>query len=251
MKQQWEKFALRIDSLTLRERAMVFAASVAAILFIVYYTLLDPLYARQKMLITSISQQQNQIGGIDAEIAQKMQLFGLDPDASTRVRLARSKQELAASMASMQTFQRGLVAPEKIIPMLQQLLRSNEKVRILSLKTLPVRGISEAMDATPVGGAASAGAPANNTAATPAGAQGPAGTVPAAAVKPPELMYRHGVEIVVQGAYPDLVNYMAALEALPTQLFWGKARLDAGVYPNTTLTLTLYTLSLEQKWMTL
>jgi MSHA biogenesis protein MshJ len=44
---------------------------------------------------------------------------------------------------------------------------------------------------------------------------------------------------------------MDALESLPVQLFWGKARLDAQQYPNSRLTLTLYTLSLDQKWMKL
>ncbi len=38
---------------------------------------------------------------------------------------------------------------------------------------------------------------------------------------------------------------------MPTQLFWGKAKLEVEEYPNARLTLTLYTLSLDQKWMTL
>ena len=77
------------------------------------------------------------------------------------------------------------------------------------------------------------------------------GSVAGAEVKAPELLYRHGVEIVLQGSYLDMVSYMAALEALPVQLFWGKASLDAQQYPNSRLTLTLYTLSLDQKWMKL
>ena len=86
-----------------------------------------------------------------------------------------------------------------------------------------------------------------------------AGTTPPAAgaaaptvvSKPRELLYRHGVEIVLQGSYLDMVSYMDALQALPAQLFWGKAELAAGQYPNARLKLTLYTLSLDQKWMQL
>jgi MSHA biogenesis protein MshJ len=48
-----------------------------------------------------------------------------------------------------------------------------------------------------------------------------------------------------------MVDYMQVLETLPTQLFWGKAQLDAEAYPNVRLTLTLYTLSLDSKWMKL
>jgi MSHA biogenesis protein MshJ len=38
---------------------------------------------------------------------------------------------------------------------------------------------------------------------------------------------------------------------MPTQLFWGRAQLDVEDYPVSRLTLTLYTLSLDAKWMTL
>jgi MSHA biogenesis protein MshJ len=55
----------------------------------------------------------------------------------------------------------------------------------------------------------------------------------------------------LQGSYLDMVSYMEALEQLPVQLFWGKAKLDAQQYPNSRLTLTLYTLSLDPKWMKL
>jgi MSHA biogenesis protein MshJ len=55
----------------------------------------------------------------------------------------------------------------------------------------------------------------------------------------------------VRGNYLDMLNYMAALEAMPTQLFWGKAELQVEEYPGARLTLTLYTLSLDAQWMKL
>ncbi|MFS2021662.1 hypothetical protein ACEN88_34490, partial [Massilia sp. CT11-108] len=78
-----------------------------------------------------------------------------------------------------------------------------------------------------------------------------AAPAPPPVVKSPDLLYRHGVELTVRGSYLDMVDYMQALETLPTQLFWGKAQLDAEAYPNVRLTLTLYTLSLDPKWMKL
>ena len=59
------------------------------------------------------------------------------------------------------------------------------------------------------------------------------------------------MEVVVEGSYPDMVNYMQALQTMPTQVFWGKARLEADAYPVARLTLTLYTLSLDDTWMAL
>ncbi|MNL80209.1 hypothetical protein D3C87_2070030 [compost metagenome] len=59
------------------------------------------------------------------------------------------------------------------------------------------------------------------------------------------------MEVVLQGGYLDMLDYMESLENAPQQLFWGRAQLDARNYPTASLTLTLYTLSLDEKWMTL
>ena len=63
--------------------------------------------------------------------------------------------------------------------------------------------------------------------------------------------HRHGVEVVLQGSYADMVQYMQALQAMPTRVFWGKAQLAADTYPGATLTLTLYTLSMDDTWIAL
>ena len=259
MKQQWEKFALKIDALSLRERAMIFAAVACALVFIVYTALLDPLYAKQKNLLSRISQQQNQIIDIDAEITQKVQAAAIDPDAEIRQRLMRSRGAVVESGAKLRSAQQGLVAPEQMITVVEDLLRANGKLRLLSLKTLPVIGLSESIEKLNAErAAATATAPAAGGAAAKPAAPVMAGPTPAptpaaaaSAIKADELLYRHGVEVQVQGSYLDMINYMAALEHLPTQLFWGKVKLDADHYPDARLSLTLYTLSLDQKWMKL
>jgi MSHA biogenesis protein MshJ len=236
LQQQWIKLSTRLDAMTLRERAMVFAAVVAAILFLIYTVSVEPLLNRQKILNLQIKAQQNQIAGIDMEIAAKAQGFVVDPDVATREKLKAVRHEIDTTSEGLMAVQKGLVAPDKIAPLLGHLLRGNGKLKLMSMKSLPVTGLTEAA------------VPAKAEAA-PAGSA-PAAAAAAAAPKPRELLYRHGVEIVVQGSYPDMVSYMEALETLPVQLFWGKARLDAQ-YPNSRLTLTLYTLSLDQKWMKL
>jgi MSHA biogenesis protein MshJ len=253
--QQWLKLSTKLDAMTLRERAMVFLAVVAAILFLIYTLALEPLMVRQKLLQTQIKQQQNQIFGIDAEITGKAQAYALDPDAPMRVRLKTLNEEIERARDGLLSVQKGLVAPEKIAPLLEQILRGNGKLRLMSMKTLPATGLTEAAQAVPVAkpdAAAPSTAPAASAMVAAAIAPPAAGAAPAApVVKPRELLYRHGVEIVLQGSYLDMISYMDALENLPVQLFWGKASLDAQQYPNSRLTLTLYTLSLDPKWMKL
>jgi len=246
--QQWVKLSTKLDGMTLRERAMVFVAVTAAVLFLIYSFAVEPMLVRQKALQAEIRQQQNQIGGIDIEIAAKAQGFVADPDAQSRARLQEARAEIARLSTTLLAVQKGLVAPEKIAPLLEQLLRGNGKLKLVALKTFPVTGLNDAAAAVP----GPAGAPAAVAApVTPAVASPAPVTAQAATTRPRELLYRHGVEIVVQGGYLDMIAYMQALEALPVQLFWGAARLDAQQAPEARLTLTLYTLSLDEKWMKL
>lgn len=74
-------------------------------------------------------------------------------------------------------------------------------------------------------------------------------TLPASSVSEGSRVFRHGVEMTVSGAYLDLYEYLSALERLPTQLYWGRAELSAGEYPETTLKLTVYTVSFDKAWL--
>jgi MSHA biogenesis protein MshJ len=74
-------------------------------------------------------------------------------------------------------------------------------------------------------------------------------TLPASSISEGSKVFRHGVEMTVSGAYLDLYEYLSALERLPTQLYWGRAELSAGEYPETTLKLTVYTVSFDKAWL--
>jgi MSHA biogenesis protein MshJ len=236
MKRFWLKWSARIDALTLRERAMVFAAAAASIVFLAYSVFLNPLFARQAALRAQISQQRNNVAGIEADITQKIQAYALDPDSANRARLAVIKADMAQLDTGLRAMQKGLVAPERIAPLLESILKANARLRLVSMKTLPV---------------ASLGTERARLAAGPKRQQFGQEPGRERAPQPAELLYRHGVQVAVRGNYLDMVNYMSALEAMPAQLFWGKAQLDVDEYPNAQLTLTLYTLSLDQKWIKL
>lgn len=220
----------RIDALSLRERAIVFLSAAGMIVFLVFWTMLNPLYAQQGKLRAQLDQQRNNIGGIDAEITKTLQAYGADPDAADRQRLEALSAQAQAFGARLRAVQEGLVAPDKMVPLLETILRANGRLRLVSLTTLPAGEID-------TGGAPAAAAPAAKPGAP--------------ATKPAGLLYRHGVEIGMRGSYLDMIDFMAALESMPAQLFWGKAELEVEEYPVARLTLSVYTLSLDKKWIKL
>jgi MSHA biogenesis protein MshJ len=238
MKRRWLQFAARVEALQPRERIMAFGAAVVVLVFLANALVFSPLSRKEAALRSTLQQQTITIGGIAADIEGKARAYGDDPNEALRKRLGEVRAETARTSDELRTMQKGLVPPERIAPLLESILRANGRLKLVSLKTLPVTTLTDGAAPAPAGPAP---APANGTPPAP----------PPVVAKSPDLLYRHGVELTVRGSYLDMVDYMQALETLPTQLFWGKAQLEADAYPDVRLTLTLYTLSLDPKWMKL
>ena len=228
MKAWWRNTATRIDRLTLRQSVGLFGACAFFILYLTYMLAFDPLLREQARVRAQISQQHAVMAGVDTDMTKLVEAFARDPDAGSRERLARARAETITLGASLAAMRKGLVAPEQMGQLLQTILRANGRLQLVALTTLPVSAI---------GGAP---APAPGTAAT-------AAVVPAAS----GLLYRHGVQLTLRGSYLDMIDYMAALERLPTRLFWGPAQFEVEEYPRAHVTLTLYTLSLDSQWLKL
>jgi len=227
-----KKWATAFDALSLRERLMVFGAGAAAILFVFYFMSLNPLLAKHAALEASIAQKQSLLTATNKEIELTMLAHATDPDKEARARLLALQTETASLAQALREKQHGLVAPERMVTLLEHLLRRHAGLRLVSLKTLPGSAV---------------GADQAETANGDAAAKADAAKAPA----PAPLLHQHGVEVVLQGSYADMVQYMQALQAMPTRVFWGAAHLDAASYPNATLTLTLHTLSMDDTWIAL
>lgn len=223
MKQQLQRFAQKIDALSLRERGIAFAMAVVVLLFLVNSLWIDPQFAAQKKLSRQIQENQNKIIEIQGVIQQKVIAHSTDPDIENLARLEQLRQKKQQSQDGLVDMQKGLISPDRMAVLLEDILKRHGRLRLTGLKTLPVASLTEP-DAT---NAKSAEQPAAG------------------------LLYKHGVEITLQGSYLDMLQYMSELESMPWQLFWGRARLQVDEHPKATLTLTLYTLSLDKKWLNL
>jgi MSHA biogenesis protein MshJ len=236
MKQELQKYVQKIDALSLRERVIIFVMLAVLFIAVLNAVFFDRQFARQKQLSAQVRAEQLQINQIRAEIQQVIH-SKTDPDEANRARLQVLKQQSAQMQTVLLDMQKGLVSPDKMTVLLEDLLRRNQKLRLLSLKTLPPTSLTE-MNATDVKPTQD-----NTTALT---VQNIGDAQPAVGA-----VYKHGVEITLQGQYLDMLEYMAALESVPWQLFWGRAKLNVTEHPNATLTLTLFTMSLDKKWLNL
>lgn len=230
MKRYWELVRGKIDGMSLRERAVIFLAAAFVVVASVNAALLNPLLAKQTVLSAQLVQKQEKMKELQAQLQAHSQARHDDQHSPLRIRLAQLKQQLQEQDGYLQSRSDRLVEPDKMAGLLEQVLNKNDKLQLVELKTLPASLLVEKPQA-----------------AMPQAADSPAGQ------KQPDLqkqVFKHGIQITVRGGYLDMLRYLAALEKMPAQMFWGEISLSVEKYPDAVLTLTLYTLSLDKTWLT-
>jgi len=222
MNQLWQKWATRVDALTLRERLIIFAVAALALVTLANAVLLDPLMRERDRVSKRIQDEQAQIARARADIQRMLAERTLDPDAGNRKRLQALQSQVEDLRRTVAGVQRSLISPDKMPPLLEDMLRSSSRLRLTSLKKLPVTSLIDTATQ------AQQGASSDDDVTG---------------------LYRHGVELTVQGSYLDMLSYLSELERLSPQLFWDDAVFAVDRYPNATMTLRVYTLSLDKQWL--
>jgi MSHA biogenesis protein MshJ len=209
------QFDERVGAMSLRERVMVFAAVFVVAFALVQTLLIDRVNQRAQSAEARLQAAATALQAIEVLRGPQANLAARDPDQTAREALAAQEAQLARLNAELEARGRALVAPERMHAVLKDVVRGQGGVRIVGFKTLAPQPVSLAE---------------GNEASLPG-------------------FYRHGFEVVVNGSYADLVAYLERLEALPWNLSWVEARLDAATRPDLKLTLIIHTLSLEATWL--
>lgn len=223
---QWKQLAARFDAYSQRERALLAAALVLGTFLVGNNLLVEPNFARAKIAQRLGEQQALEATTLESQIAVTKAQLQVDPDAGRKAEIVRLKAALAGVENDLKALEGSLVPPEQMNALLEQLLASHTRLRLVSLKSL---------------------APVNLAAA---GKADEASKAPLPAGPPNELgLYKHGVEIRLEGSYVDLYAWISQLESTQRKLLWGDVRFSVVEYPRSMLSLTVYTLSTDKAWL--
>ncbi len=250
---RWQRIAVRIDAMSLRERALIFAALAVALVMLASTLLLDPLARHDKAQQAAIIQMQANTAALQAQVQTLVNTYNADPDAALRARLQRLREASQRSGKTLAELQNGLVPPQRMTALLEDLMTRHRALHLVALKTLAPTNLLEDATATdkPSPEIARLLSPVLPAGIVDSTAAAKVSAAPVAVQTPAGMVYRHGVEVTISGSYLDLMAYLNALEALPWHMFWGRVELDAEQYPKVNLTLRLYTLSLDAAWLAL
>lgn len=237
MKTFWMRSRSKYMALARRERALMMAAVLTLCLGLGTLLLIEPAYKHGVQLKRQAQQQRKDIESLRPQVLA-LQARQRAPDAAMLVQLTALRRQLELAEGEFAQVQGALVQPQEMGRLLESLLQSHRGLQLISLRSVPVMSVSELINAPKTPAAALAAA------LTPA----PAASASANTPTKDAWLYRHGVEITVQGSYSEMQAYLAAIENLPRRVYWGELKIDSQRWPANVMTVTVYTISLEKTW---
>lgn len=216
MKIFWKDLDQRFSRLTKRERGILLFGGVGAILILGFWVV-DASLAKGKLIDKQITQVTTDAATARAQTQVLIGQLAQNPDDFARSRVAALTGEINALDEQLRGVNRGLVPPQRMAGILEEMLARNPGIELVRLRTLPVSYLIERTQSS------SSDERAN--------------------------VYKHGLEMTLQGRYLDLLKYLEKLEALPWQMFWARVSMDAEDSPSVRITVTVFTLSLDKNWL--
>ncbi|MBZ0091196.1 MAG: type II secretion system protein M [Sulfuricellaceae bacterium] len=223
----------KFDTRAQRERSLIFLTAILAVMGIIYLAAIEPAQKKFYQASSTLEEKQNQLSQVRSRIETLKSPYG-DPDYANRERLKFLKKEDANNTELLKNVQKSLVPPGQMADLIESMLNRNRQVKLVALKTLPAIPLLKKASTDTKGKAASQISIFDDLTEKPASEQ---------------TLYRHTIEMTLEGSYLDLMRYLSELENLSWKMYWESVKLDVTAYPRSRLTIRVYTLSLDKVWL--
>lgn len=210
-----KQWAARFDAMSLRERALILATALVAIAFPTFMYVIEPAQIEQGKLKGEIQRLTTEHAEAKVEQALAKAMKVVDPNVQLQQQIDELEQRLQSQAEQLQQRSSALVAPNEMVALLQTVLRSHKGVKLVSVAKQPPVSISpvSASDAVYSG------------------------------------LYRHDLELVIEGSFFQVQGFLKAVEENGRSLFWDSIDYQVKDYPTAEVRLQLYTLSATQEWL--
>lgn len=260
-RRQWQR---RFDERTPRERLALIVAGLTAALALGDALWISPglaaLQAARQRAQTAQTARQGSLADL-----QRLQTVDNARGQQMRAELVTWRQRVHDSDAALRQHEDTLIGPDRMVELLDHVLARHGNLRLRDMRSLgrsdllaataagqaSPGGIATQQPMTPAAAAAAAAALASFASASAPGAGAIVANLPStmSGSNAPPSLYRHGVEITLEGSFGELLSYLRTLEAMPQHVLWGGLRMKTAQHPTTVMTLRLYTLSRDRVWL--
>ena len=234
-------FKKQYFSLSKGIRRLLISGLLAAVYAVLDMAVIQPMMEEYSEVTRSIESVKAQSKGFAAQLLDLKGTAGIDPSLSDKKQLEVATIKLTELENSITEATSNFVKPAQMSQFLKDLIKRSGKLKLVEMENISPDSIivTTTKETTPI----------------PDPAQKGKKTVtkvePVIKVIGEDKVYKHRVRLTLRGKYPDIAAYLKAIESMPWKVFWQELSLETEQYPNSLVTLEIYTLSLDKKWLTL
>ena len=210
---KWIQLRDKANALSVRERVII-AGAVAVLLLGVFDQLLLRPWLQER---ATLDQTEQQLKIATDELSQRLTALETDLANDPNRKLKDSIAQLEARHRQVDVeiakITDGMIAPELMPSLLGELLSERSGLRVQSIKSSPASQLLSADKEK-------RNAPA---------------------------IYRHDLELRLQGSFAQVQDYLRSIEALPQKLVWDELSFAVEHYPKGELVLAVHTLSAREE----
>lgn len=216
----------QFDRLAKRERLLIVAACICAVLGAAQMLVIDPALNKIKGLNARCEEYRAQLQSFKGTRVDLERQLQRDVNAEIKSALMDAKRELAELDNRIKGFHQTLIPAQSMAKVMAGLLERQSGVQLISLRNIAPEPL------------------------TLSGSENKRASDPARKAQEPgkPLLYKHGMELVVEGGYFELLKYLEHIEHQPWRVIWADTALTSE-YPTSRIRLKLYTLSMDPAWL--
>ncbi len=213
-----EGLRARIDARSRRERLLLAGAILVVLLMVWELTLRAPLAQQRGRAEREAERIADQSAELRTTIEDVERELADARAGGEGKRLARLRQRLNEVDSRLAERTERLISPEQMVEVLRNMVAGDESLALVGLRNQPVEPVIQQDRGD------------TDDASTP-------------------KVYRHGVEVTVEGEYFAVLAYLQRLEGLDWAFQWQRLEIERVDYPTARATLSLATLSLAEDWI--
>lgn len=205
----------KFDELSTREKALALISGLVLVLFGGFVWLVEPVQLQIKELNTKVQRQSSQLGELDQQIAQVEVDLETDPNEPLKKRRESLQAQIIDVDERLREQTVDLIPANKMPEVLEKILSKSTRLKVLQMDSIPPVRM---MDIN-----AESGARVN--------------------------LFQHGVLLILEGNYHDILSYLEQIENLEWRFYWKRFDYLVEGYPTAKAEIELYTLSTSRAFI--
>lgn len=205
----------KFSQLTTREKVLSLSSSVVLTVMLGFFWFIEPKQLELEGLLRTVERQKSDLVGLETQIKEIETQLMQDPNASLRESVSKLRSSIEKVDESLREQTVDLIPANKMPEVLEKILERSSKLKVIKMSSIPPVRM---MDIN-----ATNGEDVN--------------------------LFQHGVSLVLQGQYMDVLNYLEEIEGLEWRFYWKRFDYLVDEYPVAQAEIELYTLSTNEAFI--